>query len=454
MLQPFLSFLEKDQTGEKMSSIKVIGAGLAGVEAAWQAARLGVKVKLYEMKPRRFSPAHTSPYMAELVCSNSLRSDSLENAVGLLKAEMTKLSSIVMEAARACSVPAGGCLAVDREGFSKYITEKIRDCENIEIINEEITSFSEDEITVVATGPLTDGAFAEFLSDYLNTDSLSFYDAAAPIVEKDSIDFSSAFIASRWDKGEAAYINCPMTREEYDVFWRELISAEKAHLHGFEENDPKVFEACMPVEVMAQRGHDTLLFGPMKPVGLTDPRTGREPYAVVQLRQDNSSATMYNIVGFQTHLTFGEQKRVFGLIPALKNASFLRYGVMHRNTFIDSPKLLDKFYRLKKANNIFFAGQMTGVEGYLESASSGLLAGLNAARQALGLELVTFGNESAIGALSSYISDESVVKFQPMNVNFGIIKPLDKKVKGGKSARNAEISRRALECIDNIIKEI
>ncbi len=437
-----------------MSSIKVIGAGLAGVEAAWQASRLGVKVKLYEMKPRRYSPAHTSPYMAELVCSNSLRSDSLENAVGLLKAEMTKLSSLVMEAAHVCRVPAGGCLAVDREGFSKYITEKINNNENIEVVSEEVTSIDEDEITVVATGPLTDGVFAEFLSGYLDTDSLSFYDAAAPIVEKDSIDFSTAFIASRWDKGEAAYINCPMTREEYDLFWRELITAETAHLHGFEEEDPKVFEACMPVEVMASRGHDTLLFGPMKPVGLTDPRTGREPYAVVQLRQDNSSATMYNIVGFQTHLTFGEQKRVFGLIPALKNASFLRYGVMHRNTFIDSPKLLDNFYRLKKAKNIFFAGQMTGVEGYLESASSGLLAGLNAARQALGQELVAFDSTTAIGALSNYVSNPSVVKFQPMNVNFGIITPLDKKVKGGKSARNAEISRRALERIDNIIKEI
>ena len=435
------------------NTINVIGAGLAGVEAAWQAARQGVKVKLYEMKPCRYSPAHTSPNMAELVCSNSLRSDSLENAVGLLKAEMTLLSSLVMEAARACSVPAGGCLAVDREGFSRYITDKIKSCENIEVIEGEVTSLDMDGVTVVATGPLTDGELAEYLSKLLDEDSLSFYDAAAPIVEKESIDFSSAFSASRWGKGEAAYINCPMTREEYDVFWRELISAETAHLHGFEESDPKVFEACMPVEVMASRGHDTLLFGPMKPVGLVDPKTGEEPYAVVQLRQDNSEATMYNIVGFQTHLTFGEQKRVFGLIPALKNASFLRYGVMHRNTFINSPKLLDRFYRLRKNPRIYFAGQMTGVEGYLESASSGLLAGLNAARQVRGLEPVVFDSDTAIGALATYVSNESVVKFQPMNVNFGIIKPLDRRVKGGKSARNAAVSERALGIVENIIKE-
>ena len=436
-----------------MNKVKVIGAGLAGVEAAWQAARSGVSVELYEMKPKRYSPAHTSPYMAELVCSNSLRSDSLENAVGLLKAEMTKMGSLVMEAARCCSVPAGGCLAVDREGFSKYITDKITSHPNIRVISEEVFSLDENEITVVATGPLTDGKLAEFLSDYLAEDSLSFYDAAAPIVEKDSIDFDSAYIASRYGKGEAAYINCPMTREEYDIFWRELITAETAHLHGFEESDPKVFEGCMPVEVMASRGHDTLLFGPMKPVGLPDPKTGRDPYAVVQLRQDNKSASMYNIVGFQTHLTFGEQKRVFGLIPALKNASYLRYGVMHRNTFINSPRLLDRYYRLKRCPNLYFAGQMTGVEGYLESASSGLFAGLNAARQAQGKSLVTLDSDTAIGALACYVSDPSVVKFQPMNVNFGIIKPLEVRVKGGKSARNSALSARALESIERTVKE-
>lgn len=434
-------------------TINVIGAGLAGVEAAFQAAKQGVHVRLYEMKPKRYSPAHSNPLMAELVCSNSLRSDSLENAVGLLKAEMTLLSSIVMEAARATQVPAGSCLAVDREGFSKYITDKISENPLIEVINEEVVKIPEDEITVVATGPLTDGEFAKYLQDYLSTDSLSFYDAAAPIVEKDSIDFSSAFIQSRWQKGEAAYINCPMTREEYDIFWRELISAETAKLHGFEEENPKVFEGCMPVEVMASRGHDTLLFGPLKPVGLVDPKTNSEPYAVVQLRQDNKEGSMYNIVGFQTHLTFPEQKRVFGLIPALRNASFLRYGVMHRNTFIDSPRLLNRFYQLKKNEKVFFAGQMTGVEGYLESASSGLLAGLYAAKLAKNESFIEFSNDTAIGALATYISDESVVKFQPMNVNFGIIRPLDTRVKGGKSARNAAISQRALQTLERIIKE-
>ncbi len=434
-------------------TVNVIGAGLAGVEAAWQIAKLGVRVKLYEMKPKRFSPAHTSDFMAELVCSNSLRSDSIENAVGLLKAEMTRLSSLVMESAFANRVPAGGCLAVDREGFSRYITEKISSCENIEVIREEKKSISPDEITVVATGPLTDGDFADFLKDFLKEDSLSFFDAAAPIVEKESIDFDSAYIASRYGKGEAAYINCPMTREEYDVFWKELISAETAHLHDFEENDPKVFEGCMPVEVMASRGHDTLLFGPLKPVGLPDPKTGEEPYAVVQLRQDNASGTMYNIVGFQTHLTFGEQKRVFGLIPALKNANFLRYGVMHRNTFINSPVLLNSFYQLKKCENVFFAGQMTGVEGYLESASSGLVAGLEAARLARGEGFVKFTADTAIGALANYVSNTTVVNFQPMNVNFGIIDPLDRRVKGGKRARNAAVSERALIRIEEIMKE-
>ncbi len=456
MLQPLLSLGQKDKAGEKMNTyptVNVIGAGLAGVEAAWQVARLGVPVKLYEMKPCRFSPAHTSPFMAELVCSNSLRSDSLENAVGLLKAEMTRLGSIVMESAFLNRVPAGGCLAVDREGFSKYITEKLSSCENIEVITGEVQSFSESEITVVATGPLTDGGMAEFLKDYLKEDSLSFFDAAAPIVEKDSIDFSSAFIASRYDKGEAAYINCPMTREEYDVFWNELIHAETAHLHEFEENDPRVFEGCMPVEVMAGRGHDTLLFGPMKPVGLIDPKTGHEAYAVVQLRQDNASGTMYNIVGFQTHLTFGEQKRVFGLIPALKNANFLRYGVMHRNTFINSPKILNHFYQAKKCENIFFAGQMTGVEGYLESASSGLVAGLEAARLARGESLVDFTSDTATGALAHYVSNPAVQNFQPMNVNFGIIAPLDRRVKGGKRARNTALSERALSRICEIMKE-
>ena len=435
-----------------MAKINIIGAGLAGCEAAWQAAKLGVKVRLFEMKPTRFSPAHKSKGFAELVCSNSLRSDALENAVGILKEEMSELGSIIMESAFANRVPAGSCLAVDREGFSEYITEKISSHPNIEVITGELESFPTDEITVVATGPLTDGKMADFIRTLLGTDSLSFFDAAAPIVERDSIDFDSAFIASRWGKGEAAYINCPMTREEYDIFYRELISAETAELHDFDE-DLKVFEGCMPVEVMASRGYETLLFGPMKPVGLIDPNTNSEAFATVQLRQDNKDATMYNIVGFQTHLTFSEQKRVFGLIPALKNASFLRYGVMHRNTFIDSPRHMTPFYSMRDKRNIYFAGQMTGVEGYLESASSGMVAGINAGRSALGMPEIDFTRESAIGALANYVSNQSVVNFQPMNVNFGIIAPLDKKVKGGKKVRNAAIGERCIAKIKELKEE-
>ncbi|MBQ5747051.1 MAG: methylenetetrahydrofolate--tRNA-(uracil(54)-C(5))-methyltransferase (FADH(2)-oxidizing) TrmFO [Clostridia bacterium] len=435
-----------------MKTVDIIGAGLAGVEAAWRVANMGVKVRLFEMKPTRFSPAHHSPFMAELVCSNSLRSDSLENAVGILKAEMAELRSIVMESAMANRVPAGACLAVDRVGFARYITEKITSHPNIEVISEERFDFDFDNITVVATGPLTDGKMAEFIKSRVCDDALSFFDAAAPIVEKDSIDFSSAFIASRWGKGEAAYINCPMTREEYDVFYRELVSAKTAELHTF-DTDLRVFEGCMPVEVMAERGYETLLFGPMKPVGLIDPKTGKEAFATVQLRQDNSEGTMYNIVGFQTHLTFPEQKRVFGLIPALKNANFLRYGVMHRNTFINSPKLLTPFYSMRERENVFFAGQMTGVEGYLESASSGLVAGLNAARLALGEKEIDFGKDTAIGALANYVSNPSVTSFQPMNVNFGIIAPLDKKVKGGKKARNGAIGERCINRIKEIKEE-
>lgn len=435
-----------------MMSVDVIGAGLAGVEAAWQIAKRGVKVRLYEMKPQSFSPAHSSSLFAELVCSNSLRSDSLENAVGILKAEMSELDSIVMESALHNRVPAGACLAVDREGFSRYITEKITSHPNIEVIREERYDAHPDTVTVIATGPLTEGKMAEFIKREVCDDELSFFDAAAPIVERESIDFDSAFIASRWGKGEAAYINCPMTKEEYDVFYKELINAKTAELHGF-DSDPKVFEGCMPVEVMAKRGYETLLFGPMKPVGLIDPKTGKEAFATVQLRQDNSDGTMYNIVGFQTHLTFGEQKRVFGLIPALKNANFLRYGVMHRNTFINSPKLLTPYYSLRERENLFFAGQMTGVEGYLESASSGLLAGINASRTVLGLEKIDFTKETAIGALANYVSNPSVVSFQPMNVNFGIIAPLDRKVKGGKKARNGVIGERCIETVRKIKEE-
>lgn len=437
-----------------MAEINIIGAGLAGCEAAWQAARLGARVRLYEMKPSRFSPAHKSESFAELVCSNSLRSDSLENAVGVLKAEMSELESLIMESAFANRVPAGSCLAVDREGFAEYITEKIKTNPNIEVVPGEVENFDLTEITIVATGPLTDGKLSEFISTLLGTRSLSFFDAAAPIVERDSIDFDSAFIASRFGKGEAAYINCPMTREEYDEFYKALVTAETAALHDFDEDEGmKVFEACMPVEVMASRGYETLLFGPMKPVGLVDPKTDREAFAVVQLRQDNKEGTMYNMVGFQTHLTFPEQRRVFSLIPALKNAVFLRYGVMHRNTFIDSPRLMTPYYSMRERRNIYFAGQMTGVEGYLESASSGMVAGINAARQALGMEEIDFTADSAIGALANYISNPSVTSFQPMNVNFGIIKPLDRKVKGGKKARNAAIGERCVETVKRIKKE-
>ncbi len=435
-----------------MNRVDIIGAGLAGVEAAWQIAKRGVKVRLYEMKPTSFSPAHTSPLFAELVCSNSLRSDSLENAVGILKAEMSELDSIVMESALKNRVPAGACLAVDREGFSRYITDKITSHPNIEVIREERFDADKDTVTVIATGPLTEGKMAEFIKKEVSDDSLSFFDAAAPIVEKESVDFESAFIASRWGKGEAAYINCPMTKEEYDVFYKELVNAKTAELHGF-DSDPKVFEGCMPVEVMAKRGYETLLFGPMKPVGLIDPKTNKEAFATVQLRQDNSEGSMYNIVGFQTHLTFPEQKRVFGLIPALKNAKFLRYGVMHRNTFLNSPKLLTPFYSLKERRNLFFAGQMTGVEGYLESASSGLIAGINALRVLKGENEIDFTKETAIGALANYVSNPSVVSFQPMNVNFGIIAPLDRKVKGGKKVRNAAIGERCLEKVKEIKEE-
>ncbi|MBR6633058.1 MAG: methylenetetrahydrofolate--tRNA-(uracil(54)-C(5))-methyltransferase (FADH(2)-oxidizing) TrmFO [Clostridia bacterium] len=435
-----------------MTTVNVIGAGLAGCEAAWQAARLGAKVRLYEMKPSRFSPAHKFSGFAELVCSNSLRSDAPDSAVGILKAEMSELGSLIMESAFANRVPAGSCLAVDREGFSRYITEKISSHPNIEVITGELESFDTDALTVVATGPLTDGKMAEFIQGLIGGESLSFFDAAAPIVEKDSVDFENAFIASRWGKGEAAYINCPMTKEEYDLFYRELISAETAKLHGV-DSDLKVFEGCMPVEVMASRGYETLLFGPMKPVGLIDPKTEKEPFAVVQLRQDNTEGTMYNIVGFQTHLTFPEQKRVFGLIPALKNASFLRYGVMHRNTFIDSPRHMTPFYSMRDKRNIYFAGQMTGVEGYLESASSGMIAGINASRTALGKSEIDFTKETAMGALANYISNQSVVSFQPMNVNFGIIAPLDRKVKGGKKIRNAAIGQRCVEKIKEIKEE-
>lgn len=420
-------------------NINVIGAGLAGCEAAWQAAKRGVHVTLYEMKPSKKSPAHKSDNFCELVCSNSLRAEGLKNAVGLLKEEMRLLDSLVMEIADKTRVPAGGALAVDREAFSKAVTEKITNHPNITIVQKEVKSLDFPDPTIVATGPLTSDALAEKIQETLGRDSLYFFDAAAPIVTAESVDMTKAFFASRYGKGTADYANCPMTKEEYDIFYDALISAETTSLHGF-END-KVFEGCMPVEVMAKRGKETLLFGPLKPVGIENPKTKERYAAVVQLRKDNASGSLYNMVGFQTHLKFGEQKRVFSMIPGLENAEFVRYGVMHRNTFIDSPRALSDTYETKNKKGLFFAGQMTGVEGYLESAASGLVAGINAAAK----EPVIFGRKTAIGALAAYISDENITNFQPMNVNFGIMAPLD--VKTRKKERKEAISLRALEII-------
>lgn len=432
-----------------MKKVTVLGAGLAGCECAWQLAKRGIEVRLFEMKPNKMTPAHSSEYFAELVCSNSLRSDELTNAVGLLKAEMRKMGSLIMESADANRVAAGGALAVDREGFSRYITDKIKSCTNIELVSEEATDFPEGEL-VVATGPLTSDAFAEKLEKLCNCTGLHFYDAVAPIVTLESVDMDSAFFASRYDKGTADYVNCPMNEEEYKAFVKELVSAKEAPVHGFD--DGGVFEGCMPVEVMARRGEETLRFGPLKPVGLRDPRTGKDNYAVVQLRRDNADGTIYNLVGFQTHLTWGEQKRVFSMIPALKNAEFVRYGVMHRNTYLNSPQLLDRYYRLRSEPRISFAGQMTGVEGYVESAASGMLVGIETAARLLELEPVNFPQETAIGALGLYISGGSVGDFQPMNINFGIITPLGYRVKG-KRNKNAEISARSLKIIDELMEK-
>ncbi len=429
-----------------MKTVTVLGAGLAGSECAWQLAKRGINVKLIEMKPVKMTPAHTSPNFAELVCSNSLRSDELTNAVGLLKAEMRAMGSLIMESADANKVAAGGALAVDREGFSKYITDKLKSLPNVEVVSAEATEIPEGEV-VIATGPLSSDAIAERIAALCPDSDLHFYDAVAPIVTLESVDMDSAFFASRYDKGTADYVNCPMDKDEYLAFVEELVHAKEAEVHGFD--DGGVFEGCMPVEVMARRGVDTLRYGPLKPVGLIDPRTGRENYAVVQLRRDNADGTIYNIVGFQTHLTWGEQKRVFSMIPALKNAEFVRYGVMHRNTYLNSPKLLDRYYRLRTDGRISFAGQMTGVEGYVESAASGMLVGIETAARVLGMEPVDFSQETAIGALSLYVSGGSVGDFQPMNVNFGIISPLGYRVKG-KRNKNAEISKRSLEIIESL----
>ena len=427
----------------------VVGAGLAGSEAAWQLATRGIHVKLMEMRPGKSSPVHVSPYFAELVCSNSLRSDELANAVGLLKEELRRTGSLIMKCADAHRVAAGGALAVDREGFARAVTEALRSHPNVEVIEQEVTDFPDGDEVIIASGPLTSDALADRIAVRTGGDGLHFFDAVAPIVTLESVDQSSAFFASRYDKGTADYVNCPMTEEEYLAFWQELVNAREAEVHGFV--DSGVFEGCMPVEVMARRGVDTLRYGPMKPVGLKDPRTGEEPYAVVQLRQDNADGTLYNLVGFQTHLAFGEQKRVFSMIPALKNADFVRYGVMHRNTYLNSPGLLDRYYRLIGEERLSFAGQMTGVEGYVESCASGMLVGLETAARILGYEPVNFPQETAIGALGLYVSRGSVGEFQPMNINFGIITPLDYRVKG-KRNKNMEISQRSLRIIDELVK--
>lgn len=428
--------------------VKVIGAGLAGCEAAWQLANRGIDVVLYEMKPKKMSPAHHSEDFAELVCSNSLRGDRLENAVGLLKEELRRCGSLIMGCAEATRVEAGGCLAVDRKGFSQMVTEKIRSHPQITVVSQEVTQVPEGPV-IIATGPLTSDALSEDIGRYFGqTGYLHFFDAAAPLITAESIDMTTAWWQSRYDRGTPDYINCAMDREQYEQFVRELVSAEEAEVHGFE--DKNVFEGCMPVEVMARRGMDTLRYGPMKPVGLRDPQTGKEPYAVVQLRQDNAAKSVFNLVGFQTHLKFGEQKRVFSMIPALKNAEFVRYGVMHRNTFLQSPKLLDRYYADRRNPLVAFAGQMTGVEGYVESTASGYLAAVAMAAKLQGRPVPDFPRTTAIGALGLYISDERNEHFQPMNINFSIIDPLNQRIRK-KSEKNLAIANRALEVIDSLV---
>lgn len=427
--------------------VNVIGAGLAGSEAAWQIASRGVKVKLYEMRPVKQTPAHHTDKFAELVCSNSLRANALTNAVGVIKEEMRMMNSLVIKAADQASLPAGGALAVDRHEFSGFITEQLKNHPLVEVVNEEVTEIPEG-ITVIATGPLTSETLAKKIQQLTGEDYLYFYDAAAPIVEKDSINMDKVYLKSRYDKGEAAYLNCPMTKEEFERFYEALINAEVVELKEFEKEI--YFEGCMPIEVMAKRGPKTLLFGPLKPVGLEDPRTGERPYAVVQLRQDNAAGTLYNIVGFQTHLKWGAQKEVFRLIPGLENVEIVRYGVMHRNTFINSPKVLKKTYQLKSRSNLFFAGQMTGVEGYVESAGSGLIAGVNAARLALGKEPIEFPIETALGSMARYITEADPNNFQPMNVNFGIFPELGERIKS-KQERALKHAERAIETIRNFM---
>ncbi len=433
-----------------MNTVKVIGAGLAGAEAAWQLAQRGLQVTLYEMKPHKKSPAHHTDTFAELVCSNSLRGDRLENAVGLLKEELRRLGSLIISCADATRVEAGGCLAVDRQGFSDLVTKKIRSHPNITVVTQELTEVPEGPV-IIATGPLTSDAMSEAIGRYFGEGYLHFFDAAAPLVTAESIDMEKAWWQSRYDRGTADYINCAMDKQQYEAFVKALMEAEEAEVHGFE--DKNVFEGCMPVEVMARRGFETLRYGPLKPVGLTDPHTGREPYAVVQLRQDNASKTVFNLVGFQTHLKFGEQKRVFSMIPALRDAEFVRYGVMHRNTFLRSPKLLDRYYADRRDPLVAIAGQMTGVEGYVESAASGFLAAVAMAAKVQGRELPDFPKTTAIGALGLYISDETVENFQPMNINFSIIAPLEQRIRK-KAEKNLAIANRSLEYIDQLVGRI
>jgi methylenetetrahydrofolate--tRNA-(uracil-5-)-methyltransferase len=430
--------------------VNVIGAGLAGSEAAWQIAKRGIKVNLFEMRPITKTPAHHTDKFAELVCSNSLRANTLTNAVGVLKEEMRRLDSVILSAADSCSVPAGGALAVDRHEFAALVTDKVKNHPNVTVFNEEVTNIPEG-ITIVATGPLTSEGLSKQIKHLTGEEHLYFYDAAAPIIEKDSIDMDKVYLKSRYDKGEAAYLNCPMTESEFDRFYEALISAETVPLKEFEKE--VFFEGCMPIEVMASRGKKTMLFGPLKPVGLEDPKTGKRPYAVVQLRQDDAAGTLYNIVGFQTHLKWGPQKEVLRLIPGLEDADIVRFGVMHRNTFINSPNVLKDTYQLKNHENLFFAGQMTGVEGYVESAASGLIAGINAAKLAMEKEPLVFPADTAIGSMARYITTANKNNFQPMNANFGLFPDLPKKVKG-KKERNEQHANRALETIQNFVKKV
>lgn len=425
--------------------VTVIGGGLAGSEATWQIAKRGIPVDLYEMRPRKMTPAHHTGEFAELVCTNSMRSNQLSNAVGLLKEEMRQLDSLIMQAADKTQVPAGGALAVDRDLFSDYVTKKLRSFDNVTVHDEEITEIPKEGIVVIATGPLTSDALASQIQKFSGTDSLHFFDAAAPIVAADSIDMNIVYKKSRYDRGEAAYLNCPMDKEQYEKFAQELIHAETAEMHGFENND--VFEGCMPIEVMAARGAKTMLFGPLKPVGLEDPKTGKTPYAVVQLRQDNAAASMYNIVGFQTHLKYGEQKRVFSLIPGLENARFVRYGKMHRNTYMASPEVLNASYEAKQQKGLFFAGQMTGVEGYVESAGSGLVAGINAAREALGKDTAVFPVDTALGSMANYVTTTDAKHFQPMNASFALLPSWEGKKIRNKKERHLKISERGLNSL-------